>query len=149
MKEAQNTILHHALERIKFHVKLFCHHKAQLEVLPPSSSFHATYWSFLFSSFFSYKCFFTMVVNVVSKKQVCKQKWKAYRGLKRGGRGWGLCHTLLIIANGFLVGTNNSLEKATLEHPHAWRKSQALLNKHNVLLHMRWMLQNGSNNSPC
>jgi hypothetical protein len=27
--------------------------------------------------------------------------------------------SLQIGANGFLVGTNNSLEKATLEHPHA------------------------------
>ncbi len=50
--EAQNTILHQALQLIKFHVKLFCHHKAQLEVLPPNSSFHATYWSFLLSFFF-------------------------------------------------------------------------------------------------
>jgi len=52
LKEAQSTILHQALEWIKFHVKLFCHHKAQLEVLPPSSSFHASYWNFLLSFFF-------------------------------------------------------------------------------------------------
>jgi len=56
--------------------------------------------------------------------------------------------TTNLVANGFLVGTNNSLEEATLEHPHAWRKSQALLNENNVLLHIRWMLQNGSNNIP-
>ncbi len=52
LKEPQNTILHQALEWIKFHVKLFCHHKAQSQVLPPSSSFHASYWSFLLSFFF-------------------------------------------------------------------------------------------------
>jgi hypothetical protein len=45
-------------------------------------------FAFIFSS---YKCFFTMVVNIV-----CKQKWKVYQGLKTSGRGWGLCHTLLI-----------------------------------------------------
>lgn len=53
LNEAQNTILHQALAWIKFHVKLFCHPKAQLQVLPPSfSSFHASCWSFLLSFFF-------------------------------------------------------------------------------------------------
>jgi len=66
--------------------------------LPSQSPIGSSSTKFFFSCFllklfafifFSYKCFFTMVVNIVCKKQVCKQKWKVYRGLKRGGRGEG------------------------------------------------------------